>query len=99
VSGGYSFNHLTVDNNMVPAFRNAGVSLVGVRVNDSAIGKPDIAIWYDVYKHVGVGVSASYLFIRPQEITTTITGSEVRNLRADTFVLTVGVVFGLWKQQ
>jgi len=98
VSGGYSFNHLTVDNDMVPAFRSAGVSLVGVRVNDSAIGKPEVAIWYDVFKHVGVGVSASYLFIRPQEITTTITGSEVRNLRADTFVLTAGVVFGVWKQ-
>jgi hypothetical protein len=99
VSGGYSFNRLTVDNDMVPAFRNAGVSLVGVRVNDSAIGKPEVAIWYDLFKHIGVGVSASYLFIRPQLVTTTVTGSEVRNLRADTFVLSTGLVFGLWKQQ
>jgi hypothetical protein len=99
ISGGYSFNHLTVDSGMVPAFRSAGIPLLGVRVNDSAMGKPEVAVWYDVAKHVGVGVSAAYLFIRPQEITTTAFGSEVRNLRADTFVLTAGLTFGMWKER
>jgi hypothetical protein len=98
LSGGYSFNHLTVDSGTTPAFTNAGISLLGVRVNDSAMGKPDVGVWYDIGKHIGVGVSAAYQLNRPQEILTTATGSTTRNINANTFVLTTGLVFGVWKK-
>jgi len=98
VSGGYSFNSLTVDNGMSSAFSTTGLSLVGVRVSDGAVAKPDVAVWYDVFRHVGVGVSAAYLVTRPEETLTTATGSTVRRLNADTWELTTGVVFGVWKK-
>jgi hypothetical protein len=99
VSGGYSFNSLTVDSGVASAFSRTGVSLVNVGMSDSFVAKPDVAIWYDVFRHVGVGVSAGYLFTRPDETIATASGSTVRHLNADTWELTTGVVFGVWKKK
>ena len=98
VSGGYSFNRLTLDSALGSAFARTGVSLVDVRVNDSPVAKPEVSIWYDVFRHVGVGVSAAYLFTRPDETIVTSRGAEVRNINADTWELTLGVAFGVWKK-
>jgi hypothetical protein len=98
VSAGYSFNHLTVDSGMGPAFARTGVSLLDVHVNDSAIVKPNVALWYDLFKHVGVGVSAAYLFNRPDEVIRTTAGSRTRQLNANTFVFAAGLTFGVWKK-
>jgi hypothetical protein len=99
LSGGYAFNHLTVDGGAGPAFASTGISLRGASVDNSAVIKPDVAVWYDVAKHVGVGVSAAYLVARPDATLTTATGSEVRHLRADAYELSVGLVFGVWKKR
>jgi len=99
VSGGYSFNHLSVADGAGPAFASNGMSLIGVDVNNSLVLKPDAAVWYDVGKHTGVGISVSYLVARPEETVTTATGSDTRRLRADTFAVTAGLVFGVWKKQ
>jgi hypothetical protein len=98
VNGGYSFNDLTTDVGTVPAFASAGTSLIGLSVNNSFVAKPEVAVWYDVFKHVGVGLSAAYLITRPEEVMRTPAGTQSRNLRADTFELTVGLTFGVWKK-
>jgi len=70
-----------------------------VGVNDSAIVKPEVALWYDVFRHVGVGVSVAYLYTRPEETLTTANAVQVRRLNADTWELATGVTFGLWKKK
>jgi hypothetical protein len=99
VSVGYSFNHLTMDSAAGPAFALTGANLTDARVHDSAILKPDVAVWYDVTKHMGVGVSAAYLVARPEEIVTMSRGSIVRHLQTDAFELTAGVTFGVWRKR
>ena len=101
IFGGYSFNNLTADSGLPLAFANTGVSLVGVSVNNSAIVKPEVAIWYDVFSHVAVGVSAAYLVTRPDETITTAGGSQIqhRSINADTWEFTTGVVVGVWKKK
>lgn len=99
LSAGYSFNHLTPDSGVGPAIALTGVSLTDVHVRDSAVFRPDVAVWYDLTQHVGIGVSAAYAVIRPEEVMTTSAGSTSRELHADAFELTVGLVFGLWRKQ
>jgi hypothetical protein len=99
ISAGYSFNNLTADSGVSRAFSRTGVTLVGVHTNDSAVVKPEVSLWYDVFRHVGLGVSVAYLFIRPEEVTTTPTGSTTRDLNADTWELTAGITFGVWKKK
>jgi len=98
LSAGYSFNHLTVDSGMGPAFARTGVSLLDVHVNDSLLIKPDVGLWYDLFKHVGIGVSAAYLFNKPDEVIRTTAGSGTRQLNANTFALAAGLTFGVWKK-
>src|SRR5262245_17198973 len=98
LTGGYSFNSLSLDNGIFPAFARTGVSLVNVRVNDSPVLKPEVSLWYDVFKHVAVGVSGAYLLNRLDETVTTAAGSDVRHINADTWEVTVGVAFGVWKK-
>jgi hypothetical protein len=99
IFAGYSFNSLTVDSGFAPALARSGTSLVSVGVNDSGIVKPEVAVWYDVFKHVGVGVSAAYLYTRPEETLTTPAGVQVRHLNADTWEFATGVTFGVWKKK
>jgi hypothetical protein len=101
VFGGYAFNSLTVDSGFGPALAaRTGVSLVNVSVNDSGVVKPEVAVWYDVFRHVGVGVSAGYLYTRPEEALTTGNNVlQVRQLNADTWELAVGVTVGVWKKK
>jgi hypothetical protein len=95
VGGGYSFNDFSV---ATGAGANAGVSLVGVGVDNSWVVRPDVGVWYDIFRHVGIGVSVAYLVNRPNETVTTVAGSQTQRLHADTWELTTGVTFGVWKK-
>jgi hypothetical protein len=99
MSGGYSFNSLSVDSGAGPAFANAGVTLLGAHVNNSLVAMPSVAVWYDVFKHMGVGIGAAYFVSRPDEVMATAAGPQVRQLNADAFELTAGVTFGVWKKR
>jgi hypothetical protein len=98
VNGGYSFNDYSVATGARPAFANGGISLVGVSVDNSWVVRPDVSAWYDVVRHVAVGVSAAYLWSRPNETVTTAAGADTRRLNGDAFELTVGVAVGVWKK-
>jgi hypothetical protein len=65
VNAGYSFNNYSVASGAGSAFATGGISLVGVNVDNSWVVRPDVSAWYDVFKHVAVGVSAAYLWSRP----------------------------------
>ena len=99
MNGGYSFNNFTVDKDAGRTFAGTGVSLVGVHVDNSWVLKPSVSVWYDVLKHVGVGMSTAYLVARPTETITTASGIQEQHLKTDSFVLTAGVTFGIWKEK
>jgi hypothetical protein len=99
VSAGYSFNDLSIDGGAGPAFAAAGMRLVGASVNDSWVVRPDVAAWYDIGRHIGIGVSAAYFVSRPDETITTNAGSSVRRLHADAFEVTTGITFGIWRKK
>jgi len=99
MAGGYAFNNFNVDKDAGPTFAGAGVSLVGVHVDNSWVLKPSISAWYDVLSHVGVGVSAAYLVARPQETITMAAGIQKQHLKTDAFELAAGVTFGVWRKK
>ena len=99
MTAGYAFNNFNVEENAGQTFSRAGVSLVGVHVDNSWVLKPYVAAWYDVLRHVGVGVSAAYLVARPEQTITTAAGVQEQRLKTDAFELSAGVTFGLWKKK
>jgi len=99
MAGGYAFNSFNVDRDAGPTFAGAGISLERVHVDNSWVAKPSVSVWYDVLKHVGVGVGAAYLVARPEQRITTAAGIQQQHLKTDAFELTTGVTFGLWKDK
>ena len=99
MSAGYAFNNFTVAKDVAQTFAGTGVGLQGVHVDNSWVLKPSVAAWYDVLKHVGVGVGAAYLVARPSESITTASGIQAQHLKTDAFELTAGVTFGVWKKK
>src|SRR5262245_2530031 len=99
VSGGYSFNDFSVADDAIPRFASGGVSLVSVDVDNSWVVRPNVSLWYDVFRHVGVGVSAAYMVSRPNERITILSGTQEQHLKADAFELAAGVTVGVWKKK
>ena len=99
VSGGYSFNDFSVAGDAIPTFASGGVSLVSVDVDNSWVVRPNVSVWYDVFRHVGVGVSAAYMVSRPNEKITMLAGTQEQHLKADAFELSAGVTVGVWKKK
>lgn len=99
LNGGYSFNNFSVGSAAPLVFANGGVSLVGVSVDNSWVLRPDVSAWYDLFSHLAVGVSAAYLWSRPNLQVATANAFDTRRLNADSFQLTVGVAVGVWKKK
>ncbi|HEX7795376.1 MAG TPA: hypothetical protein VF456_13535 [Vicinamibacterales bacterium] len=97
MSGGYSFNNFSVASDAGSRFATAGVSLVGVDVDNGWVLRPDVSVSYDVLRLVAVGVSAAYLVARPHETITTFAGNQRRRLNADQFELSAEVTVGVGK--
>jgi len=98
-TGLYSFNDFTIADGARPAFASVGVPLVSADVDNSWVVRPNAAVWYDIFKHVGVGVSGGYLVARPNQTITTAIGTQERHLKADALVLAAGVTVGVWKEK
>ena len=56
VGGGYSFNGFSTV---------TSPGLFGVDTHNSWVVRPDVSAWYDVFRHLAVGVSVAYLVNRP----------------------------------
>ena len=98
-NGGYSFNNFTVADGARPAFASAGVSLVGTDVDNSWVVRSGVSVWYDIFKHVAVGVGAAYFVARPNQTITTATNTQEQHLKADALELAAGVTLGIWKNK
>jgi len=99
LSGGYSLNRFALDDRASPTFALADVSLLGARVRNSPAARPDVSVWFDVAKRLGVGVSAAYFVARPDVIVTTNSGTYTRRVRADALEWHAGMTIGVWKDR
>lgn len=99
LNGGYSFNGYSENFGARPIFASGGTQLVGVGVDNSWVARPDVSVWYDVFSHIAVGVSAAYLWSRPNMQIATSTSFNTQRLNADAFEFTVGVAVGVWKKK
>ena len=58
--------------------------------------KPEIQVWYDLNSRFGLKLNGGYLVARPSVVITSSRGEEVRPVRADTFLITAGLVYSLF---
>jgi hypothetical protein len=53
-------------------------------------------VWYDVNKKIGLTMNAGYIAARPHVTVHSSLGDDRRRVRADQFILNVGMVFSIF---
>jgi hypothetical protein len=95
--GGYSLNSFKLDS---PAIQQYGSRLGGTGIDAEATNafalKPEIQVWLDLNTRYGLKLNGGYLIARPSVVITSSLGEDVRPVRADAFLVTVGLVYSLF---
>jgi hypothetical protein len=95
--GGYSFNSLNLDPAAVQEYsRRLGATGVDAEATNAFALKPEVQIWYDLNSRFGLKIDGGYLIARPSVVITSSLGEDVHHIRADTFLITVGLVYSLF---
>jgi hypothetical protein len=78
------------------AFNQLEAGSRGSRVSGSRALQPSVGVWYDLNDSLGVRASAGYLLTRPTMTSDGPAGLRTTRVRADAFVLRVGVAYAVF---
>jgi hypothetical protein len=95
--GGYSIDSFT----LAPAAgaeysQQLGATRVDSKATNSFVVKPEIQVWYDLNPRFGLKLNGGYLIARPSVVITSSLGEDIRPVRADAFLVTIGLVYSLF---
>jgi hypothetical protein len=97
VGGGYSLNSFHLESAAVNQYaqRLSAIDIDSEATNAFAV-KPEVQVWYDLNDRFGLKLTGGYLVERPSIVITSSIGRDERSIRADAFVVTIGVVYSLF---
>jgi hypothetical protein len=95
--GGFALTSMTLN----PAANDAYRDRLGARSVDASAGaalvaRPEVSVWYDVSRKIGVHVNAGYIVARPQVTVSSSLGDDRRRVRADIFSVKVGLAYAVF---
>lgn len=97
VLGGYAFSSFS----LAPAADDAyhqrlGAQSITTTVKNPLVLKPEVNVWFDVSRKVGVRVNANYLVARPTVTVRSTLGEDRTRIHADKFSISVGTVYSVF---
>jgi hypothetical protein len=96
VIGGLAFTSFNLSAAATNAYQGPGGGPgASVQIGAAPVVKPEVDVWYDLSRRVGVSVNAGYLVVRPRITIDSPLGHESSRLRADAFTVTVGLVYSI----
>lgn len=97
VIGGYALTKISLTPAASDAYRDRlGARTVTADASNTLAAKPEVGLWFDLNKKIGVNVSAGYLIARPNVTIRSSLGDDERRVRADMFILKVGAVYSIF---
>jgi len=94
---GYSFNSFTMLPTYDERYRAAfGAASVTSTVSNTLVLRPELSIWADLGRKVGMNVTVGYTVTRPAVTVDSSVGRDIRHIRADALALRVGAVYSLF---
>ena len=94
VLGGYSFATFGLSTAAREAYlTRLGAQSVDADVTGSPVVKPEVGMWLDMTRKMGINVNAAYIIARPRMTISSALGSDVQRLNADALVITFGAVY------
>jgi hypothetical protein len=97
VIGGYAFGSMDIAPTAVDAYHNRlGAQSVTGEASNAVVFRPQIALWHDINKKIGVNANFGYIFARPDVNVNSSIGVDKRQVRADQFIFKVGAVYSIF---
>ena len=87
VVGGYAFNSFHLDPSTIADYQRRAASDVHGEATNMFVVKPELTLWYDLNRRIGIKVNGGYLVARPSVTIVSTLGRDARSIRADTFSL------------
>ena len=95
--GGFAFVSFQQTTAATDAYRDRlGARSVELRASNTFLVRPQTSMWIDVSDKIGVNIGVGYAIARPRLTTRSTLGEESRRLRADTLVLSAGLVYKIF---
>jgi hypothetical protein len=97
VQGGYAFTSFKAATSAADVYRDRlGARSLSTDAANTFVVRPQVSVWRDVSPKVGVNVFAGYMIARPILTISTTLGEERQRIRADMFMLKMGVVYSVF---
>jgi hypothetical protein len=96
IAAGYSFNGLRNTGAVADALAASGQPGATFELTDSFVWRPSVSLWWELGNRFGLMVSASYLVLRPEMVTSTPAGTTRRRLDLSTPVFSFGLGYGVF---
>jgi hypothetical protein len=68
---------------------------ITVKASNAFVVIPEVNVWYNINKKIGIRFSSGYVIARPDVIVTSTAGVDKRRVKADNLTFKVGMVYSL----
>jgi hypothetical protein len=94
---GYAFASFDLDPSADDMYRTrTGVRSVTTEAGNTFVANPELIVWRDLTKRVGLRVSGGFMVARPSVTMISAVGEDKRAINADMASVTVGVVYKIF---
>jgi|GEM_PF-2233568 hypothetical protein len=94
---GYAFSSMKLSDEAMDAYRTRiGAQSITVKASNAVVVIPEINVWYNVNKKIGIRLSSGYVFARPDVTVTSTAGVDRRRVKADNLTFKVGMVYSVF---
>jgi len=95
--GGYAFSSMKLSQEAMDAYQTRfGAQGVTVKASNAVVVIPEVNVWYNVNKKIGIRFSGGYVIARPDVIVTSSAGVDKRRVKADNVTFKVGMVYSVF---
>jgi hypothetical protein len=94
---GYAFASFDLDPAAGDAYRTRlGARNVTTEAGNTFVVNPELIVWHDLAKRIGLRVSGAFMVARPSVTVISSLGDDRRGINADTVTITIGVVYKIF---